>query len=142
MEGYCITIPKPRRKVIPYLGFFVNTMGTKWLSKWSPVTTTSIILSSNIVKVFPQMVGSLHDWWWRKVFPNNLFKRIHGSVGHLKQTMCCMHVWNDQNFKTFRDAKNLRKDDGCFQNGMEDWKRSVWVGGSSPFFVDNDLLTA
>jgi hypothetical protein len=28
MEGYCITIPKFRRKKIPYLGFFVNTMGS------------------------------------------------------------------------------------------------------------------
>jgi hypothetical protein len=27
LEGYCIAIPKPKRKVIPYLGFFVNTMG-------------------------------------------------------------------------------------------------------------------
>ncbi len=42
--------------------------------------------------------------------------------------------------KTLRDAKNLRKDDGCFQNGMEDCKRSVWVGGCSPFSANNDLL--
>jgi hypothetical protein len=38
--------------------------------------------------------------------------------------------------------KNLKKDDGCFQNGMGDRKRNVWVGGSSPFFVDDDLLMA
>jgi hypothetical protein len=25
---------------------------------------------------------------------------------------------------------------------MEDWKKSVRVGGSSPFFVDNDFLMA
>jgi hypothetical protein len=61
----------------------------------------------------------------------------------LKQTLCCMHAWNDsnnQNSKTLRDAKNLRKNDGCFQNGVEDWKRSVWVGGSSPFPINNDLI--
>jgi hypothetical protein len=29
MEGYCIAIPKLRRKTIPYLGFFANTMGSK-----------------------------------------------------------------------------------------------------------------
>jgi hypothetical protein len=27
LEGYYIAIPKPRRKAIPYLGLFVNTMG-------------------------------------------------------------------------------------------------------------------
>jgi hypothetical protein len=59
--------------------------------------------------------------------------------------MCYMHAWNDssnQNSKTLRDAKKLRKDDGCYQNGLEDWKKNVWVGGSSPFFCDDDLLTA
>jgi hypothetical protein len=25
---------------------------------------------------------------------------------------------------------------------VEDWRRSVWVGGSSTFFVDDDLLAA
>jgi hypothetical protein len=38
--------------------------------------------------------------------------------------------------------KNLRKDGGCFQNAIHDWKRSVWVGGISQFFVDDDLLVA
>jgi hypothetical protein len=28
LEGYYITIPKLRRKVIPYLGFFANNMGS------------------------------------------------------------------------------------------------------------------
>jgi hypothetical protein len=67
-----------------------------------------------------------------KFFPNKLFKRIHGSTDHLKQILCCMHAWNDskdQNSKTLKDAKNLKKDDGCFQNGMEDRRKSVWVGG-------------
>jgi hypothetical protein len=34
-----------------------------------------------------------------------------------------MHASNhssNQNSKTLRDAKNLRKDDGCSQNGIED----------------------
>jgi hypothetical protein len=38
-------------------------------------------------------------------------------------------------------VKNLRKIDGCPKNGIEDRRKNVWVGGSSPFFVDNDLLT-
>jgi len=25
---------------------------------------------------------------------------------------------------------------------VEDWRRNVWVGGSSPFFVDDNLLAA
>jgi len=25
---------------------------------------------------------------------------------------------------------------------VEDWRRNVWVCGSSPFFVDDDLLAA
>ncbi len=56
-----------------------------------------------------------------------------------------MHAWNDssnENSKTLKDAKNLRKDDGCSQNEVEDWKISVWVGGSSPFFANDDLLAA
>jgi len=28
LEGYYITIPKLRRKAIPHLGFFTNTMGS------------------------------------------------------------------------------------------------------------------
>jgi hypothetical protein len=44
-------------------------------------------------------------------------------------------------FKKLAD-KNLRKDDECFQNGMGNRKRNVWVGGSSPFFVDDDFLVA
>jgi hypothetical protein len=54
-----------------------------------------------------------------------------------------MHTWNDsndQNSKTLEDAKNLKKNGGCPKNGIEDRKKNVWVGGSSPFFVDNDLL--
>jgi len=61
---------------------------------------------------------------------DKFFRRIHGQVGHLKQTMCCMHAWNDSNhqyLKTLRDAKNLKKDDDYFQNGMEDWICG-WVG--------------
>jgi hypothetical protein len=27
VEGYCIAIPQPRRKTIPSLGYFANTMG-------------------------------------------------------------------------------------------------------------------
>jgi hypothetical protein len=27
VEGYCIAIPQPRRKTIPPLGYFANTMG-------------------------------------------------------------------------------------------------------------------
>jgi hypothetical protein len=91
------------------------------------------------------MVDSLHDRWWGQVFPNMLFKGIHGLASHLKQTLCYMHAWNassDQNLKTLMDAKNLKRDDGCSQNGVEDWKKCVWVGGSSPFFADNDLLVA
>ncbi len=38
--------------------------------------------------------------------------------------------------------RHLRNDDGYFQNGVEDWRRSMWVGGSSPFSADDDLLTA
>jgi hypothetical protein len=60
---------------------------------------------------------------------DKLFRRIHGHVGCLKQTMCYMHAWNDSNdqyLKTLRDAKNLKKDDDYFQNGMEDWKCG-WV---------------
>jgi hypothetical protein len=41
-----------------------------------------------------------------------------------------MHALNDlsdQNFKILRDAKNLMKDDGCSQNGVEDWICG-WVG--------------
>jgi hypothetical protein len=49
---------------------------------------------------------------------------------------------NNQNLKTLRDAKNLRKDDGCFHNGVEDWRRNEWVGGSSPSSIDDDLLVA
>ncbi len=69
------------------------------------------------------MVDSFHDQWWGQVFPKKLFRRIHGLVGHLKQTLCYMHAWNDsndQNSKTLRDVKNLRKDDGYSQNGVED----------------------
>jgi hypothetical protein len=64
----------------------------------------------------------------RTISPSKLFKGIHGLVGNLKQTMYCMHAYNDssnQNSKTLRDAKNQRKDDGCFQNGVEDWRRNV-----------------
>jgi hypothetical protein len=87
------------------------------------MATTSIILSLDIVKVFFQMVSSLHDWWQGRVFPNKLFRGIHGSTGHLKQILCYIHAWNDsshQNLKTLRDAENIKKVDGCSQNGMED----------------------
>jgi hypothetical protein len=70
------------------------------------------------------MVTPLHDWWWGQPFPKKFLKGIHGPTGRLRQTMCCMHVWNylnDQNFKMLRDAKIIRKDDGCSQNGVEDW---------------------
>jgi len=56
-----------------------------------------------------------------------------------------MHALNDlnnQNSKTLKDAKNIRKDDGCSQNGMDDQRKSVRAGGSSPFFVDDDLMVA
>ncbi len=56
-----------------------------------------------------------------------------------------MHALNDlnnQNSKTLKDAKNVRKDDGCSQNGMEYRRKNVQVGGSSPFFVDDDLMVA
>jgi hypothetical protein len=62
-----------------------------------------------------------------KFFLTN-FLKIHESVSHLKQTLCCMHDWNDssnQNSKPLRDAKNLKKYYGYSQNGMEDWRRSV-----------------
>ncbi len=122
----------------------ISWLWANWLGKWSPITIASMILSSDIIQVFPQMINSFHDRWWRQVFPNKLFRRIHGSIGHLKQTLCCMNAWNDsrdQNSKTLKDVKNLRKIDGCPKNGIEDRRKNVWVGGSSPFFVDNDLLT-
>jgi hypothetical protein len=52
--------------------------------------------------------------------------------------MCYMHAWNDsndQNSKTLKVAKNLRKYDAGFQNGTEDWEKNVWVGGFSPFLL-------
>ncbi len=91
------------------------------------------------------MVEPLHDRWWGYVFCNKLFRGIHELVGPLKQTLCYMHVWydlNNQNSKTLRDAKNLKKRDGCSKNGVEDRKQSVWVGGCSPFFVDDDFIAA
>ncbi len=50
---------------------------------------------------------------------------LEGFMGQLVtwNKLCCMHAWNnlsDQNSKTLGDAKNLRKDDGCSQNGTED----------------------
>jgi len=69
------------------------------------------------------MVSSLHDRQWGQVFLNKLFNGIHWLVGHLEQTLCYMYVWNDssnQNSKTLRDVKTLRKDDGRSQNGVED----------------------
>jgi hypothetical protein len=78
------------------------------------------------------MVDSFHDQWWGQVFPSKLFRGIYGLAGHLKQNLCYMHAWNDssnQNSKTLRDVKNLRKNDGCFQNGMEDWEKMCgWLG--------------
>jgi hypothetical protein len=46
-----------------------------------------------------------------------------GQLVTWNKPLCYMHAWNDssdQNSKTLKDAKNLRKDDGCSQNGMED----------------------
>ncbi len=54
---------------------------------------------------------------------DKFFKRIHGLVGHLRQTLCYMHAWNDsndQNSKTLNDAKTLRKNVVWFKIGMAD----------------------
>ncbi len=102
------------------------------------ITTTSIIFSSYIVKVYPQMVNSLHDRWWGQVFLRKFFRKIHRLVNHLKQTLCCMHAWNDssdQNSKTLKDVENLRKNDGCSQNGMENWKKCVGGWGLHHFLL-------
>jgi len=65
-------------------------------------------------------------------FPTNFFEGFHGSVGHLKQTMCYLYAWNDssgQNLNTLRDAKNLRKDVDVLKMELKIGKEvGGWVG--------------
>ncbi len=78
------------------------------------------------------MVSSLHYRWWGQVFPNELFRRIHGSADHLKQILCYMHAWNhssDQNSKTLRDAKKLKERWWVFSKWSKRTRKEVhgWV---------------
>jgi hypothetical protein len=58
-----------------------------------------------------------------KFFPTNFLEGFMGQLVTWNKPLYCMHAWNnssDQNTKTLKGAKNLKKDDGCSQNGVED----------------------
>jgi len=40
-----------------------------------------------------------------------------GQLVIWNKPLCCMHAWNDS---SDQNSKNLKKDDGCSQNGVED----------------------
>jgi hypothetical protein len=69
------------------------------------------------------MVTYFHDQQWKQVFPKKLFRGIHGSTNHLKQTFV-LHAC----LKWFKQSK-FKNPKGCIKPKEKWWVFSKWSGG-------------